>query len=832
MLPNFAQYEQEYGLPSGFLQAVMMAESSGNPKAVSPKGAQGLFQFMPATAKEYGIDPLDPEQATRGAAMKFRDLHKRYKGDIPMMLAAYNYGDGNLARSGFDNLPGETSNYIKKVQGALGGGQQFADSGQMMNDGSGGLSIEQQQALAIAEAEAQMDDSLVEESPVEMPKQPILNKEGDPVDTSIGRTILDQSLQGLPLVGTFTDEITSALGGLGAGAYLGYRNNMPEMLGGFAPGQEVDFDLDEMLDRASKGGNERAELQLEENPGTAILSQLASGLLTGGAALKSAGAAPTLFKGSADVADKTAKVYNWAGRGNALTRAGKIAATGVPAGYLYGLGDDSGEGRLDNAEDSAIFGVVPAALPLVGSAARGGKKLIKGAGSAAAAAKNAILPPAAPINAQEKILQRLAEDGLTLEGLEARLAKSPGSAIVDAGRSNLERLTEASSNLPGKSATDSVKFVSKRLSSEPKNIKAAIGDYIAGGDFNETFERIMKDAEEKVKPLYKEVYSANPSIHSKEVDRILQTPAGKTALKNAAELMLNDRKLLGYTDPELLEQAKLAGQEIEGGVASGLKMQTLDYVKRALDDMWNKAPYGSNERRILNNLRKDMVGALDEADVSGKYKEARKVWSGAMSGQEALEKGRSILKEDQNDVKKYFDSLGDAEKELYRLGVAQNLKDIVSSAPDRTNMARKIFGRDEYRENLRSVLGREQFNKLRVALMRQEKQHLLNNRLLGNSRTALRAAEMQDLNMMDPEAAASLLSGNPMTFIMRNMKNQLAARAQGLNRDTASNITSIMFETDPAKQKQIISQLKAAQQKQGSSPLKSLISSGKKSVTP
>lgn len=114
MLPNFAQYEQEYGLPAGLLQAVMMAESSGNPKAVSEAGAQGLFQFMPATAKEYGIDPFDPEQATRGAAMKFRDLHKRYRSDLPMMPAAYNYGDGNLARSGFDNIPEETSNYIER----------------------------------------------------------------------------------------------------------------------------------------------------------------------------------------------------------------------------------------------------------------------------------------------------------------------------------------------------------------------------------------------------------------------------------------------------------------------------------------------------------------------------------------------------------------------------------------------------------------------------------------------------------------------------------------------------------------------------------------------
>lgn len=835
MLPNFSQLEQQYGLPSGLLNAVMMAESSGDPKAVSAKGAQGLFQFMPAVAKEYGIDPFDPEQAARGAAMKFRDLHKRYKSDLPMMLAAYNYGDGNLARSGFDNLPEETSNYIAKVQGLMGNGEkQYADSGQIMNDASGGLSLEQQQALAIAEAEAALEDEAPEqeEAPAKGVKQPGFTAQGDPLDTSIGRTILDQSLQGLPLVGTFTDEVTSALGGLGAGAYLGYRNNMPEILGGFAPGQEIEFDLDELMGQAEKLGNERVAEQLEINPGTALTSQLGSGLLTGGALLKSAGATPTLFKGSKDVADLSAKTYNWLGRGNALTRAGKIAATGIPGAALYGFGDDTGEGRLENALDSAPWGALPAAFPLVGGAARTGKKLAKGAGKTAVAAKNIVLPPEPTKNATNKILQRLADDSMTLEGLEARLARAPeGSALIDVGKGNLERLTEASANLPGKSANDAIKFVSKRMANEPKAVKSAVSDLIASGDFHGTAARIMKEAEEKVKPMYQQVYKANPSVESKEIDRILQTPAGKQALKTAAELMQNDRKLLGFTDPELLEQAKLAGQHIEGGVAKGLKMQTMDYVKRALDDMWNKAPYGSNERRILNNLRKDMVSALDEADASGMYKETRKIWAGAMSGQEALDTGRDFLKMDTHELKTYFNNLGESEKELFRLGAAQNLRETISATPDRTNMAKKIFGRQEYRDNLKEILGHKEFNKFKASMLRQEKQHLLSGRLLGNSRTALRVAEQQDLNnIMDPEAAAQLLSGNPLSFMYKSLKNQLTAAATGLNRDTASNVTSMLLETNPIKQQQIIAQLRAAQQKK--SPLQSLVKSKARTIAP
>ena len=59
---GLAELEKQHSLPSGLLTAVMHAESAGNPNAVSKAGALGLFQFMPKTAKAYGINPLDPSK--------------------------------------------------------------------------------------------------------------------------------------------------------------------------------------------------------------------------------------------------------------------------------------------------------------------------------------------------------------------------------------------------------------------------------------------------------------------------------------------------------------------------------------------------------------------------------------------------------------------------------------------------------------------------------------------------------------------------------------------------------------------------------------------------
>lgn len=117
-MPNelLAGLESKYQLPSGLLNAVMQQESGGNTNAVSPKGAQGSFQFMPATAKQYGVDVHDMNSSADGAARMYSDLLKAHGGDLDKALASYNYGQGNVAKYGMDNLPKETQDYIAKIK--------------------------------------------------------------------------------------------------------------------------------------------------------------------------------------------------------------------------------------------------------------------------------------------------------------------------------------------------------------------------------------------------------------------------------------------------------------------------------------------------------------------------------------------------------------------------------------------------------------------------------------------------------------------------------------------------------------------------------------------
>ena len=99
-----------------FVQAVIAVESNFNPRAVSRKGAAGLMQLMPETARRYGIDdPFDPMQNVSAGTRHLRILLDRYAGDLELTLAAYNAGETAVERHGGVPPYPETQAYVKKV---------------------------------------------------------------------------------------------------------------------------------------------------------------------------------------------------------------------------------------------------------------------------------------------------------------------------------------------------------------------------------------------------------------------------------------------------------------------------------------------------------------------------------------------------------------------------------------------------------------------------------------------------------------------------------------------------------------------------------------------
>jgi soluble lytic murein transglycosylase-like protein len=99
------------------LKAIIAVESGFDARAVSRKGAQGLMQLLPATARRYGVrEPFDPAENVDGGARYVRDLLKRYDNDLKLVLAAYNAGEDSVERFGRQIPPyPETRAYVPAV---------------------------------------------------------------------------------------------------------------------------------------------------------------------------------------------------------------------------------------------------------------------------------------------------------------------------------------------------------------------------------------------------------------------------------------------------------------------------------------------------------------------------------------------------------------------------------------------------------------------------------------------------------------------------------------------------------------------------------------------
>ena len=109
-------YARQFRVDPVLVRAVIQVESDFNPQCVSKKGARGLMQLMPATAKRYKVtDVHDPAQNIRGGTHYLRDLLEMFRDDLPRALAAYNAGENAVVRYGGIPPYEETTTYVKRA---------------------------------------------------------------------------------------------------------------------------------------------------------------------------------------------------------------------------------------------------------------------------------------------------------------------------------------------------------------------------------------------------------------------------------------------------------------------------------------------------------------------------------------------------------------------------------------------------------------------------------------------------------------------------------------------------------------------------------------------
>lgn len=119
-----------HNVDPNLVRAVVKVESNFNPNAVSRKGAMGLMQLMPSTARQLKVkNPFDPEQNVDAGVRHLKQLLESYGGDVKLTLAAYNAGSGAVARSAGVPHYAETRNYVRRITSLYYGGVHVAPAG-------------------------------------------------------------------------------------------------------------------------------------------------------------------------------------------------------------------------------------------------------------------------------------------------------------------------------------------------------------------------------------------------------------------------------------------------------------------------------------------------------------------------------------------------------------------------------------------------------------------------------------------------------------------------------------------------------------------------------
>ena len=529
----------------------------------------------------------------------------------------------------------------------------------------------------------------------------------------------------------------------------------------------------------------------KENPNTALFAELGGGLLTG-------------IAGGARAA------------GTALGRKvlEKAGTTGLAAGIGAGEGAIAGVGSGETAGGRVAGGILGAGIGgTLGAAAPAAIGAVK---AGVGRVRSGVSDKAAQEAADLKALQSIEEGGMSPEDVLRGLDETRASGVTDAMIPDIagdatRGLARGASTVSGEGRVIAQKALDERAANLGDEIANDVGNVLAGGkSASEALDEIVTRQKANAGNDYDAAFNVDGVPVSVPVTGKLKNLLTLPAFDEAVE----QADMLARVDQVGLPSAK---DLIDGKKIDDLSIRELHYIKMGLDEVLGLGKRGQSRTSIgrglergLKNARAELIEIIDDAspqiDGESAYKTARNKFAGDARLREAIEDGEGFFRMKPDELEAKVGKMSDSEKEAFRIGVAQAVRNSVDSTADLADAGKKIFGNKKQRKLLRAAFPDDEtfeaFEKRMEARIEQVITRGYAPR--SGSPTALRDQDVSNLSET-ADAVTSMLMGNPLPAA-RSALGQVTDRASTSGR-VGRALSQDLFSTDAAAQREFLERL-------------------------
>jgi hypothetical protein len=457
----------------------------------------------------------------------------------------------------------------------------------------------------------------------------------------------------------------------------------------------------------------------------------------------------------------------------------RLAMAGGSFGALTGIGSgEDGADRFQSGATGLILG--SAAGPLAGLAAKHG---ITALGNQVAR-----FSKDPETKADRRVIEAMERDpGVdpAQRMAEARRLRVP-TTLGTSGGENLQALGRASIREGGDEADQMASAAGDRMSGSRSRVEDRVNQSLKPDEYFGHMDELTSDLYANAKPLYKTAYEAHPRIQSKKLMQILDTPAGKRAVKEAMELFQN-------------QPGSSIGKVDATGMVKNPSLEFWDKVKQGFDQLVSKeetngvsTPLGKS----IRGLRRKLVDELDEQ--APEYAAARAQYAGDLEVRDALRSGREEFnRSTPEEIRRGIKGMSFAERDAYRSGVAQRLFEEIGRPTGDYDAAKRIISSPATSDKLQAIFEKPgEFKIFKAALDREMEEFTKSKELASAAGPARLARASNDPSLINRLGATldAVPSGGFINSAMKAMK-----LIPNMSEKTANQIATALREEDPTK---------------------------------